>query len=177
MRCGLTTPPFMQVLPIKRPNNCDIRARYCEALCAARMTQFLYLIDRSFRFGVPGIAGSCARASYTSWCGDTRGLCAQQWFGWAMNVHGCRSSGAVVCCGLIHQHRCGHPLPIAVPCALVVAEPWVWLMQDERQGETRSDAPNSGPTGRGSWWLRQWQNYVTTPRSCSARSTLPWSTR
>src|SRR5271166_5149770 len=25
MRCGLTTPPFMQVLPIKRRSSCDIR--------------------------------------------------------------------------------------------------------------------------------------------------------
>src|SRR5271157_4205418 len=77
MRCGLTTPPFMQFLPIKRPNRCGIGARYCDALCAARMTQFLYLLNYSFRFGVRAIAGSCARASCTSWCGDTRGLCAQ----------------------------------------------------------------------------------------------------
>src|SRR5271157_2591974 len=35
----------------------------------------------SFRIGVPAIARNCVRASCTSWCGDTRGLCAQQWFG------------------------------------------------------------------------------------------------
>ena len=45
---------------------------------------------------------------------------------WALTVYGYRSSGAAVCCGLIHQHRCGHPLPIAVPCGLVVAEPCAW---------------------------------------------------
>src|SRR5271157_2332966 len=81
MRCGLTTPPFMQVLPIKRPNRCGIHARYCDALCAARMTQFLYMLSCSFRLGVAAVGRNCARASCTNWCGDTRGLCAQQWFG------------------------------------------------------------------------------------------------
>ena len=70
-------------------------------------------------------------------CVDTRGLCAQQWFGWAMNVPGNRSSGAALCCARIHQRWWAQRLPIVVPCALVVAEPWVWLVQDERQGETR----------------------------------------
>src|SRR5271166_6229646 len=78
----------------KRPSSCDIRARYCDALCAARMTQFLYMLSCSFRFDVPAIAGCCARASCTRWCGDTRALCAQQWFGWAMNVPGYRLSRA-----------------------------------------------------------------------------------
>jgi len=81
MTCGLTTPPFMQVLAIKRQSSCDIRARYCDAMCAAMMTQFLYRPSCSFRFDVPAIAGGCAHASCTSWCGDTRGLCAQKWFG------------------------------------------------------------------------------------------------
>ena len=45
---------------------------------------------------------------------------------WAMNVHGCRSSGAALCCGLIHQQRCGHPLQIVVTYALVVAKPCAW---------------------------------------------------
>src|SRR5664280_332292 len=48
MRCGLTTPSFMQVLPIKRRSTCDIRARYCEALCAAMMTQFLLQLCAHF---------------------------------------------------------------------------------------------------------------------------------
>jgi len=77
----LTTPPFMQVLPIKRWSSCDIRARYCDALCAAMMTQFLYILSCSFRFGVAAVGRNCARSSCTSWCGDTRALCAQQWFG------------------------------------------------------------------------------------------------
>ena len=81
MRCGLTTPPFMQVLPIKRPNSCGIGARDCGALCAAMMTQFLYRPSCSFRLGVAPVGRNCARASCTSWCSDTRGLCAQQWFG------------------------------------------------------------------------------------------------
>ena len=41
MRCGLTTPSFMQVLLLERPNSCGIGARYCDALCAAMVTQFL----------------------------------------------------------------------------------------------------------------------------------------
>ena len=45
---------------------------------------------------------------------------------WAMNVPDYRSSGAALCCGLIHQHRYGHPLPIVVTYALVVAEPCAW---------------------------------------------------
>src|SRR5208283_4017104 len=81
MRCGLTTPPFMPVLPIKRRGSCDIRARYCGALCAAMMTQFWYALSWSFRLGVAAVARNCARASCTSWCGDTRGLCVQKWFG------------------------------------------------------------------------------------------------
>ncbi len=71
----------MQVLPIKRRSSCGIRARYCDALCAAMMTQFLYMLSCSFRLGVAAVGRNCARASCTSWCGDTRGLCAQQWFG------------------------------------------------------------------------------------------------
>jgi len=43
-----------------------------------------------------------------------------------MNVPGYRSCGAALCCGLIHQYRCGHPLPIVVTYALVAAEPCEW---------------------------------------------------
>src|SRR5271165_4497833 len=81
MRCGLTTPPFMQVLAIKRRSSCDIGARYCETLCTARMTQFLYMLSCSFRLGLAAVGRNCARASCTSWCGDTRELCVQKWFG------------------------------------------------------------------------------------------------
>ena len=81
MRCSLTTPPFMQVLPIKRRSTCDIGARYCEALRAATMTQFLYILSSLFRLGVVAAGRNCARASCTNWCGGTRGLCVQKWFG------------------------------------------------------------------------------------------------
>src|SRR5664279_1219759 len=77
MRCGLTTPPFMQVLPVKRPNSCGIGARYCEALCAATMAQFLYILSCSFRLGVAAVGRNFARASCTIWSDDARGLCAQ----------------------------------------------------------------------------------------------------
>src|SRR5208282_3757275 len=120
MRCGLTTSPFMQVLPIKRRSSCDIRARYCDALYAAMMTQFLYRLSCSFRLGVPAIAQNCARGSCTRWCGDTHGLFVQRWCGWAMNVHGYRSNGAALCCALSHQHWWTHPLSIVVTYALVV---------------------------------------------------------
>ena len=118
MRCDLTTPPFMQVLPIKRRSSCDIGARYCDALCAAMMTQFLYRLSCSFRLGVAAVERNCARESCTSWCGDTRGLCAQQWFGWVTNVFDYRSNGAALCCALSHQHWWTHPLSIVVPHAL-----------------------------------------------------------
>src|SRR5271165_306273 len=81
MRCGLTTPPFTPVLAIKRRNSCGNGARYCEALCAARMTQFLYVLSCSLGLGVAAVERNCACASCASWCGDTCGLCAQQWFG------------------------------------------------------------------------------------------------
>src|SRR5271157_1069563 len=126
MRCGLTTPPFMQVLPIKRPNRCGIGARYCDALCAARMTQFLYILSCSCRLGVAaGGAKLCAQVAQAG--AATRAGCAYRSGSvWAMNVHGCRSIGAALCCGLIHQHRCGHPLQIVVTYALVVAKPCAW---------------------------------------------------
>src|SRR5271165_5843026 len=51
------------------------------ALCAAMMTQFLYMLSCSFSLGVAAVGRNCARASCTNWCGDTRGLCVQKWFG------------------------------------------------------------------------------------------------
>src|ERR1035438_9424385 len=126
MRCGLTTPPFMQVLPIKRPNSCGIGVRDCGALCAAMMTQFLYRPSCSFRLGVAPVGRNCARASCTSWCSDTRGLCAQQWFG--LGDECTRLSferrGAVL--WTAHQHRWAQPQRIVVTYALVVAEPCAW---------------------------------------------------
>jgi len=78
------------------------------------------------RIGVAAVGRNCARASCTSWCGDTRALCAQQWFSWVTNVFDYRSNGAALCCALIHQHWWTHPLSIVVTCALVVAEPCAW---------------------------------------------------
>jgi hypothetical protein len=69
---------------------------------------------------------NCARASCTIWCGDTRGLCAQHWFGWVTNVFDYRSSGAALCYALSHQHWWTHPSSIVVPHALAVAEPCGW---------------------------------------------------
>ena len=87
------------------------------------MTQFLYMLSCSFRLGVAAVGRNCARASCTSWCGDTRELCAQQWFGWVTNVFDYRSNGAALCCALSHQHWWTHPLSIVVTYALVVAVP------------------------------------------------------
>ena len=111
----------------KRRSSCDTRARYCDALCAADDDAVLVHAELLvFGSVLRQLRRNCARASCASWCAGTRGLCAQQWFGWAMNVHGYRSSGAALCCGLIHQHRWAHPLPIVVTYALVVAEPCAW---------------------------------------------------
>ncbi len=127
-RCGLTTPPFMQVLPTKRPSSCDTGGPYCDALCAAMMTQFSYLL--SARSGlVFRKLREIVRARVAQRGAAVRAGCAYRSGSvWAMNVHGYRSSGAALCCGLIHQHQCGHPLPIVVPSALVVAEPCAWAV-------------------------------------------------
>jgi hypothetical protein len=70
---------------------------YCNALCAATMMQFLYMLSCSFRLGVAPVRRNCARASCARRCKDTRELFVQQWCGWATNVHGYRSSGAGLC--------------------------------------------------------------------------------
>jgi hypothetical protein len=89
-----------------------------DASCAAMVPQFLYarsgLVFRQLQ-------KLCARASCTSWSGDTRGLCAQQWIGWVTNVFDYRSNGAALCCALSHQHWWTHPMSIVVTYALVVA--------------------------------------------------------
>jgi hypothetical protein len=100
--------------------------RYCDALCAAMVTQFLYRPSCSFRLGVAAVERNCARAGCTSRCGDTRGLCAQQWFGLGDKCTrlSFERSGAVLCAD--PQHRCAHPSPIVVTYALAVAEPCAW---------------------------------------------------
>jgi hypothetical protein len=45
----------------------------------------------------------------------------------AMNVNGYRSSGAALYCARIRQRWWAQPLPIAVPCGLVAAEPCAWV--------------------------------------------------
>jgi hypothetical protein len=75
-----------------------------------------------------------------------------------MKVHGYGSSGAALCCGLIHQHRCEHPLPIIVTYALVVAGPCRGLVQDEWQGATRLRVRLCGQSAarcvQGGAWMR-----------------------
>jgi hypothetical protein len=109
MRCGLTTPPFVQIVPIKRRSTCDIRARYCDALCAGMVPQFLFSLTCSFRLGVAAVAQHCAGASCTSWCGDTRGLCARQWFGLGDE------------CTRLSFERCGAVLWTATPASVGTA--------------------------------------------------------
>ena len=71
--------------------------------------------------------GETVRAQVAQAGAATRAGCAHSSGSvWAMNVPGYRSSGAALCCGLIHQHGWGHPLPIVVTYALVVAEPCAW---------------------------------------------------
>jgi hypothetical protein len=89
----------MQVLPIKRPNSCGIRAPYCDALCAAVMTHFLHLLSAR--------SGSVFRqlretvcAGYAGCCAGKRVLCVQQWFGWAPECTrlSFERRGAALCC-------------------------------------------------------------------------------
>jgi len=62
MGCGLTTPPFMQVLPKKRPNSCGIRARaLLRCVVCSHDDAVLVAVVWSFRIGVPAIARNCAR--------------------------------------------------------------------------------------------------------------------
>ena len=125
MRCGLTTPLLMQVLPTKRPNSCGIRARYCDALCAAMMTQFLLqLCAHSDR-----CSGNCAK------------LCARELhkvvrrYARVVRTTVVRLGDectrlsferAALCCARIHQYWFGPPSPMVVTYALVVAEPCAW---------------------------------------------------
>jgi len=126
MRCGLTTPPFMQVLSTKRPNRCGIGARYCGPLCAARMTQFL--LQLCAHFGSVFLHfDETVRAQVAQAGAATRAGCAHSSGSvWAMNVPGYGSSGAALCCARTHQHRCAHPSPIVVTYGLAVAQPCAW---------------------------------------------------
>ena len=60
--------PFMQVLPIKRPHSCDIRAPYRDALCAAVMTRFSHLLSAR--------SGSVFRQLRETVCAGYAGCCA-----------------------------------------------------------------------------------------------------
>ena len=121
----------------KRRSGCDTRAPLLRFIVCSHDDAVLVHAERSFRFGVAAVGRNFARASCARWCRDMRELFVQQWCVWAMNVHGYRSSNAVQCCGLIHQHRWAQRLRAVVTNALVVAESWVWLVQDEWQGAQR----------------------------------------
>ena len=120
--CRLIT-PYIRPFGIKNDGTGMTLARTAfDASCAAMVRSSCTVVP----VWCSGNCRNCARASCTSWCGDKRGLCAQQWFGWVTNVFDYRSSGAALCCGLIHQHRWAHPLAMIVTCALCVAEPCAW---------------------------------------------------
>ena len=74
-------------------------------------------------------SGSCAKlcaqlvqagAAIGAGCAYTSGSV------WAMNVPGYHTTGAALCCAWIPQHRCGHPSPVVISCALAVAAPCAW---------------------------------------------------
>ena len=97
--CRLITP---YISPFWYKNDAQLRhprGTACNASCAAMVTQFFYA-----RFGLVFRDRAELCASCTRWCGDTRGLCAQQWFAWAMNALGCRSSGTARVVRGFHQH-------------------------------------------------------------------------
>ena len=71
-------PIHQTVLLQKRRNSCDTRAHYLRCVVCSHGAAVLV---RSVPVWCSGNCRNCARASCTSWCGDTRGLCAQQWFG------------------------------------------------------------------------------------------------
>ena len=139
--CGFAAyrkPPLVNILasdyPIhptvlcqKRRNSCGIRARYCDALCAAMMTQFLYKPSCSLRLGVAAVGRNFACANCAIWCDDARRLCVQQWFGSGDECERLSSSGAALYCARIRQRWWAQPLPIVVPCGLVAAEPCAWV--------------------------------------------------
>jgi hypothetical protein len=85
------------------------------------------MLSCSLSLGVSEVGRNCARASCARCRAGTRGLCAQQWFGLSVELPGYRSSGVAVSCGLIHQRGWGHPLPVVVTHALVVAEACAWV--------------------------------------------------
>src|SRR5664280_3925936 len=63
-------PIHQTVLVQKRRNSCGTHAHYLECIVCSDDDAVLV---RSFRFGVAAVGRNCARASCTSWCGDTRG--------------------------------------------------------------------------------------------------------
>ena len=111
--------------------------RYCDALCAAGMTQFLYILSWSFRLGVAAVGRNCARESCARCCAGKHGLFVQQWLrlGDECTRLSFERRGAVL--WNANQHRWAQPLPIVVTYALAVAEPCAWA------GATRVTRCNS----------------------------------
>ena len=111
--------------------------RHCDALCAAMMTQFLYVLSaRSglvFRQLREAVRAQVAQAGAATRAGCAHGSGPV----WAMNVPGYRSSGVALCCAWIPQHR------FAIRCQLLFVTCWSWpnrvhgLVQDEWKGATR----------------------------------------
>src|SRR5665811_189514 len=76
--CRLITP---YIRPFWLKNDGTVVTTRAHCLRCVVCSHGAAVLVHSSRFGVPAIARDCGRASCTSWCDDTRGLCAQQWFG------------------------------------------------------------------------------------------------
>jgi hypothetical protein len=111
----------------KRPRSCATRGALLRCDVCSHGDAVLFVLSCSYRLGVEPVGRNCARASCARCCVGKHGLFVQQWCGWAMNVHGYRTSGAGLCCARIHQHWFARPSPIVVTYALAVAEPGAWV--------------------------------------------------
>ena len=109
-----------------RRSSYDIRAPRMRCVVRSRDGQFLLQLrtyfGSVFRQLREAVRAQVAQAGAAICAGCARSSGSV----WAMNVPGYRSSGAALCCGLIRQHRRGHPPPIVLTYALVVAEPCAW---------------------------------------------------
>ena len=72
---------FKSSISEKQPSSCDIRAPLVRGIVCSQDDAVLVHVELLVAVWCSVNCRNCMRASCTSWCGDTRGLCAQQWVG------------------------------------------------------------------------------------------------
>ena len=129
---------FSSSISEKRPSICDIRAVLLRCIVCSHVAAVLVPAERSAGLVFRQLRET-VRARVAQGGAAIRARCAYlQWFDWAMNVHGCRSSGAALYCALIQQY-CWHSR-----CNSLFLTRWSFAncvhesVQDEWQGETGS---------------------------------------